>query len=171
MRARTGLLVLMLAGVASACGAKPEVLTDPNDPTNLVTIFKDDDPKMNAAFAKARATVGQMIEALKSPQGKSEFAVKMRFRDEDDEDFGEQMWVQPVRFVDGKFTGRLSNEPEFVTSVKSGQVVSAPRDEILDWMYVENGKLVGGYTVRVQRDSLGPKERAEFDDNVGFRIE
>jgi uncharacterized protein YegJ (DUF2314 family) len=49
--------------------------------------------------------------------------------------------------------------------------VSVRRDEIMDWMYVEDGKLVGGYTIRVQRDSLDMNERAEFDQSVGYRIE
>jgi uncharacterized protein YegJ (DUF2314 family) len=84
---------------------------------------------------------------------------------------GEHMWVQPVDFANGKFTGELANDPEFVKSVKAGQVVSAPRDEISDWMYVENGKLVGGYTLRVLRETLSSTERAEFDKSLPFRIE
>ena len=163
MRAMAWILaVLALAVSASSCGSNPR------DPTDRVTTVSDDDPKMNAAIAKARSTVNQMIDALKSPNGKSGFSVKMVFTDSTG---GEHMWVQPVRFAGGKFTGELANEPGRVKSVKIGQKVSAPPDEISDWMFVENGKLVGGYTLRVLRDTLGAAEKAEFDKSVPFRIE
>ena len=37
-----------------------------------------------------------------------------------------------------------------------------------DWMYVDHGKLVGGYTLR---DRLSPSERPEFDRSVPFKVE
>ena len=38
-------------------------------------------------------------------------------------------------------------------------------------MYVDHGKLVGGYTLRVLRDGLSPAERAEFDRSIPFKID
>ena len=38
-------------------------------------------------------------------------------------------------------------------------------------MYVENRKLVGGYTLRVLRDAVTAAERAEFDKSVPFVVE
>jgi uncharacterized protein YegJ (DUF2314 family) len=162
MRAAGFLAVLGLAVAASSCGSQTAA------PADRVTTVDGDDPKMNAAIAKARSTVGQMVDALKSPNGRSDFAVKMPFSQGGR---GEHMWVQPVEFSGGRFTGTLANDPVTVKSMKAGQEVSAPRDEISDWMYVENGKLVGGYTLRVLRDTLSAKERSEFDQSVPFQIE
>jgi uncharacterized protein YegJ (DUF2314 family) len=38
-------------------------------------------------------------------------------------------------------------------------------------MYVENNKLVGGYTIRVLRDGLSASERADFDKEFPFKID
>jgi len=47
-----------------------------------MTYVAPDDPRMNAAMAKARDTVNTFISALKSPKaGQSDFAVKMAFTD------------------------------------------------------------------------------------------
>ena len=52
-----------------------------------------------------------------------------------------------------------------------GDELHAPVDQISDWMYVEDGKLVGGYTLRVVRDSLTEEQQAAFDSNLPFKIE
>jgi len=38
-------------------------------------------------------------------------------------------------------------------------------------MYVDSGRLVGGYTIRVMRAQMSPEERAAFDAEMPFRIE
>jgi uncharacterized protein YegJ (DUF2314 family) len=42
------------------------------------------------------------------------------------------------------------------------RVTVAPRD-VSDWMFVRNGKLMGGYTTRVLNARLSPDQRAQFD--------
>jgi uncharacterized protein YegJ (DUF2314 family) len=44
-------------------------------------------------------------------------------------------------------------------------------ERISDWMYVHEGRLVGGYTIRVMRDRLSPAERLRFDQGLPFKIE
>jgi uncharacterized protein YegJ (DUF2314 family) len=134
-----------------------------------VTSVPDDDPRMNAAMEKARTTLDSFIAALASPKpNQSDFAVKKAFADGDDV---EVMWVSSVRY-DGKvFRGRLSNEPRKVRTVRMGQSVEVPPSEIADWMYMEDGRFVGAYTLRVLRETLSPGERAAFDREVRFADE
>ena len=40
--------------------------------------------------------------------------------------------------------------------------------QITDWMYVEDGRLVGGYTMRAIRDRLSSDARAKFDAGSPF---
>ena len=68
------------------------------------------------------------------------------------------------------FSGKISNDPEKVTTVTVGQAVSARPATISDWMYVDHGKLVGGYTLRVLRDRFS-SDRAEFDRSIPFKVE
>jgi uncharacterized protein YegJ (DUF2314 family) len=81
------------------------------------------------------------------------------------------LWVTPVRADGSRFVGTVANEPQRVANVKAGQDVTIPSGEIIDWMYVDNGKLVGGYTLRVLRSAMPPKDRREFDKSMPFRIE
>jgi len=62
-------------------------------------------------------------------------------------------------------------QPAKVKSVKIGQTVTVERAKISDWMYIENRKLVGGYTLRALRETLPPDERANFDKSVPFVID
>jgi uncharacterized protein YegJ (DUF2314 family) len=130
------------------------------------TQVADDDPRMNTAIDKARSTVDAFIAALNSPKsGQSQFSIKMAFTDGD---HTEHMWLTPVRYDGKTFRGTLSNEPRTVRTVMMGQGATVSASEISDWMYLENGKLVGAYTLRVLRDTLAPAERREFDRNVQF---
>jgi uncharacterized protein YegJ (DUF2314 family) len=56
--------------------------------------------------------------------------------------------LSDVEFAGGRFKGKVDNAPMKIHGLKIGQVVSANPDEISDWAYVDNGKLVGGYTIR-----------------------
>jgi uncharacterized protein YegJ (DUF2314 family) len=49
--------------------------------------------------------------------------------------------------------------------------VKTAKNEISDWMYVENKKLIGGYTIRVLRDNMPPEERREFERSVPFTLD
>jgi uncharacterized protein YegJ (DUF2314 family) len=134
-----------------------------------VTYVDSNDPKMNAAIEKARASVNTFTQALKSPKpGQSAFSVKMPFTDGK---HTEHMWLTSVTFDGQKFHGTVNNDPEMVSNVKIGAKVSIESSKISDWMFVENGKLVGGYTLRVLRDSLSASERADFDKSVPFTID
>jgi uncharacterized protein YegJ (DUF2314 family) len=154
-------LFLVLAVALAGCGKK--------HPADKVAYVADDDPAMNAAMEKARSNVGTFIAALKSPKaGQSSFSVKMAFTDGTNT---EHMWLTLVTFGGTNFQGAVNNEPEKVKAVKLGQKVTVARDKISDWMYVENGKLVGGETLRVLRAWLTPTERADFDKSVPFVVE
>ena len=83
----------------------------------------------------------------------------------------EHMWLSPVNYDGRVFRGTVNNDPEMVKNVRSGQQASVEPSKLSDWMYVENGKLVGGYTLRALRDAMSPKERREFDKSVPFEID
>jgi uncharacterized protein YegJ (DUF2314 family) len=83
----------------------------------------------------------------------------------------EHMWLSPVRYDGKEFHGTINNEATLVKNVKLGDEASVEPSQISDWMFVEKGKLVGGYTIRVLRDGLSAEERKEFDASVPFTID
>lgn len=139
-------------------GAEPRILS-----------FEDDDSEMNSAMADARLDVKQFKEALahRNPS-RSHFSIKVGFQDQHGNEY---IWLNDVRCQDGVFFGTVGNVPQTVTTVRFGLPVTVPQERIADWMYIEDRRLVGGYTMRVMRSRLSDQERAEFDANIGFIIE
>ena len=139
------------------------------DPRAAVVRVSADDARMNAAIVKARTTVEAFEAALRSPkQSQSHFSVNVRISDADGV---EHFWTSDVRYDGAVFHARIDNDPEVVKSVKLGQAVTVRPQDISDWMYVDHGVLVGGYTLRVIRDAMTPAERAELDKSLPFKIQ
>jgi len=134
-----------------------------------VTYVKDDDPRMVAAIEKARNTTDQFIATLKNPKAmQSGFGVKVPLKYANQ---FEHMWVSPVLFANDQFVGTLNNQPLKVTTLKLGDEVKVGKADISDWMYVEGGKLIGGYTIRILRDNMSEIERNKFDQKLGLLID
>src|ERR1700731_1481505 len=120
-----------------------------------------DHAAMHRAVIEARKTVGKFIVALKHPApGQQDFEVKKPFVQGNQV---EHIWLSDVRFVGNRFQGRVDNQPRKIQGVKLGQLVSVNPNEISDWLYVDNGKLVGGYTDRVHYNELSSEQKQEFD--------
>jgi uncharacterized protein YegJ (DUF2314 family) len=157
MRLHLGVLAVVVLSAAGCAKQSP------------VTRVARDDPRMNAAIQKARTSVGSFTAALKSPKpGATAFSVKAPFTDGTNT---EHMWLTSVTF-DGKlFHGAVNNKQEKVANVKFGDKVTVPTSQISDWMYVQNHKLIGGYTLRALRDALPASEQIEFDKSVPFTVD
>jgi uncharacterized protein YegJ (DUF2314 family) len=124
---------------------------------------------MHRAVIQARKTVGAFIAALKHPApGQKDFEIKKPFIQNGQI---EHIWLSDVQLVDNRFQARIDNQPRKIQGLTLGQVVLVDPKEISDWLYIDNGKLVGGYTVRVQYSELSAKEKQEFDRAADFKIE
>lgn len=162
-------LAFLVASLAfTACKKSGDETIQSKDNPNFVHV-PDHDPEMDKAIQTARDSVDTFIAALKAPAaGQGNFTVKKPFKD------GEQIehiWLSNASFDGTQFSGRVDNEPVTVTNVKLGQTATAARDEISDWFYIENGKLIGGYTIRVLYSQMSPAAKMEFDDHAGFKFE
>ena len=158
--ARSALLIVLLAGASllvSSCSKSDD----------SVTHVANDDKEMNGAIDQARKSVQQFITALQSPKaGQSDFNVKKRFLEADGG--GEHIWLRDVTFDGKNFHGKVNNDPEMVKNVKLGDDATVGKDEISDWMFIENGKLVGGYTLRVIYSHMTQKEKEDFLKQAPF---
>jgi uncharacterized protein YegJ (DUF2314 family) len=119
------------------------------------------DPEMEAAKAKARATLGQFWEKLERPgPGEEGFALKVSLpyspRDT------EHIWTKDVERKDGKITAVINNRPRDVKTVRLGQRIEIREDQISDWMFVRNGKMVGNYTLRPMLARMPPADAARY---------
>jgi uncharacterized protein YegJ (DUF2314 family) len=129
-----------------------------------------EEESMNAAIDKAQRTVGYFMSSLNSPTPEQQyFSAKAKIEDNGEI---EHIWLNDVSFDDsGNLFGKIGNEPLSLKNVKIGQEVGVAKDELSDWMIVESGRLIGGYTLRVLRDKMSPKEQKSFDAGVGLYID
>jgi uncharacterized protein YegJ (DUF2314 family) len=129
----------------------------------------DDDKKMDRAVENAQRTLGFFMAALHAKKdGDTVFEIKKGFIDGDKV---EHLWIKRVTYDGKNFHGQIDNQPEEVNNVHPGQRVTVAPGDVTDWMFLKDGKLIGGYTTRVLYARLSPVDKAEFDKHAEFKIE
>lgn len=162
-------IVIALAILSWGCQQKPKEASTSGNATGLQTL-EDTDAEMNEAIEAARASLSQFEDAMRSDNPQYDlFALKVMFPDQ----IGgsEHIWITDLILEDGQYRGLVGNEPQYTILVEAGQEVTVDPEKISDWMFVEAGKLRGGYTLRVLRSRMSAHERAEFDRSLGITIE
>ena len=125
--------------------------------------------KMEAAMDAAYEKLDDFIAVVSKPQATQEqFAVKFLLQEGDE---GEYVWINEVKFAEKEFSGKLANRPEVSKKLKLGDSVKIKEEDVVDWMYVDNGKLKGGYTIRAQREYYQGDARQAFDKQFKFKFE
>ena len=80
----------------------------------------------------------------------------------------ETMWLNDVDFNGLVLSGTLVNAPNWLTSVKKGDFITADFSYLADWMMMSRGKAYGGYTVNQMRSHMNPGQRAAHDKAWGL---
>ncbi len=158
---------VMLAAGAVACGRGSEPANSWDDPA--ITSVPGDDREMNAIIAEARRTIGEFKSLLAAKAATQTYAsIKVRF-----EEAGkvEHIWLDDVRATQDSFEGVIGNTPVDIHRLKLGETVKVRLEDVSDWMVVDDGKLIGGRSIRLFRARMKPDERAAFDREMPFRIE
>ncbi len=131
--------------------------------------YDQDDDLMVRAIANAKLTHMQFVKALgEKSTSDSSFAIKKPYPTP--EEGFEHIWISDVSWDGSAFSGTINNEPVDTTEVKFGERVQVKPDELSDWMFVRDGVLVGGYTLRVMYSDLEDAEKQAFEQQVGFKI-
>jgi uncharacterized protein YegJ (DUF2314 family) len=126
-----------------------------------------DDPDMAAAFRKARDTLPEFLALARSPRPTmTQLAVKIGIPDGDDHT--EFFWLSPFEPRSGKYVGRINNTPRAVKTVKFGQIVEFSEDEIVDWLYTENGNMRGNFTACALLKREPPDQAEALRKDVGL---
>ena len=167
-------LFLMAPLLFSGCAVQkvehplPHEIRNTSAPPDIFRI-EDRDEQMHRAVLKARRNVGVFIAALQNPAtGQHDFEVKKPFVKDGEV---EHIWLSHVEFSGNRFHGLVDNHPKKIRGLKFGDRVSVNPDEISDWAFVDNGKLAGGYTIRVLSENLSAERRKSFENETNVRIE
>jgi uncharacterized protein YegJ (DUF2314 family) len=135
-----------------------------------VQSVESSDREMNAAIAQARETLPEFIAAFQSPSPtQTYFGIKVEFPFGDGTAY-EHLWISQLSYEAGQFTGVVGNEPVYLEGVKLGDTVIINNEDITDWMIIDNGRMLGGFTVYVLLRDSSDREKEQFETEAGFTL-
>lgn len=144
----------------------------------LFTAVPQDDPDLLAACDCAYETIPQFVALLQVRRADAFYSAKLRFRDPDESDrLGEDrfvfLWLTEVYHYpeENCFSGVFFEVPvELQAWFQVGQHHVFGDDSVFDWMVLEDGRLQGGFTLRVMREKLSSSEREAYDRYIGVSV-
>ncbi len=162
---KTTFLLLFFCSVIYGCGGETSNNVKRSGEPEIYHVPGDDEV-MNRATEAAKNTIKTFDSALRSRNPSSQrFSLKAKF----DKPYGaEHIWVGNISINNGRYFGVVDNVPNAIPNLKIGDAIEV--NNITDWMYIENGVLRGGYTIRVLRDRMSAEERKAFDAEFGVTI-
>jgi uncharacterized protein YegJ (DUF2314 family) len=123
---------------------------------------------MNSAIKKARDTFAIFLDRLtKKKSQQTLFSIKKPYPTPDGGN--EHIWIGVSSYDGSRLHGTIGNTPVNIRNLKEGDSVAVLPSEISDWMILEDGKIVGGYTFRVIWNRMTPNERLEFGKKIEFK--
>ncbi len=125
--------------------------------------------RMNWAMEKARLTLHYFKECLENPKDTQQyFSIKARIEDKTKT---EHIWLMDPSFDNkGNIYGTIGNAPIDVKNVTINEKIGITFEDVSDWMIIEDGRLIGGYTIRAIRDGLTGSALQNLDDSLGGMI-
>jgi uncharacterized protein YegJ (DUF2314 family) len=134
----------------------------------VVTLEKGD-PDMAAAFRKARETLPEFLALVRARDTTvSKLAVKIAIPAGDDDEY---FWLTEVGQHGNKYVGRINNTPRAAKQVSFGQVMQFSESEIVDWLYMENGKMRGNFTACAMLKREPPDQAEAMRKKYGLSCE
>ncbi len=173
---RSVTLVAVLVTLLGCADSGSSQLGGDAAPENDVISVRKDDAEMEAAMQTARDQFSDFWQAVTTDAQRavpmvSAPMLKVYFFDEDAPEDGEHMWVQEIDYDGETVSGVLVSTPQQVRSVQAGQTVQFPLERLSDWLYAEEGVVVGAFTVKLLRSRMTDAERQQHDSHYPFRFE
>jgi uncharacterized protein YegJ (DUF2314 family) len=110
----------------------------------------------------AQNTLPGFFRQMTRGRSANHFCVKYPFiADEDSGINTEQVWLTEIYFKNGVYYGILANTPRHLGNLKKGDKVTFSMDGITDWMYVRDGKIVGGDSIKYLLEKTPEFRRSE----------
>lgn len=155
------IFLVFLCLITSACSSTPTFI--PTPPKHST------DPELDAAIQQARDTLNIFVDTIATPHPNRTYAaVKVRFFPP--EELPQDLWVENVTVTNRVFHGEVGDDIPGLR-LEAGEMIKIKENDILDWMIVEDGKLVGGYTIRLAYERMTPEEKEFFLKTLDYSIE
>jgi uncharacterized protein YegJ (DUF2314 family) len=153
--------------LASCTDTPMKVIERGNEPG--IYQVQDDDVGMNNAISSAISALNQFDSAyINNHFDTSTFALKVKLSTTTG---FEHIWATSISMDKGDYYGEIDNLPSMLTKVKLGDKLKISKADISDWMYSDNGRLIGGFTIKEIRSRMTGQEKQEFDKSFQLKIE
>ena len=154
-------LILLFCLVTFACAPTPSV------PVAAATSATD--TELESAIKQARDSLDTFIAKIATPHANRTYvALKVRFTPPGE--LPQDIWVDGVTYENGIFRGGVGDDIPTLR-LELGEEITIDEEDIVDWMIVEDSKLIGGYTIRLAAQRMSPKERERFLESIDYSIE
>jgi uncharacterized protein YegJ (DUF2314 family) len=115
-----------------------------------VILIDEDESKLRAATEEARRRWPEFVGAFHSRRDGQIFSVKAPFRDGEEVEW---MWVTVSEITEDAVEGSLGNAPVNLHNIRESDHVRLPISAIADWAYAVDKNLIGGFSLKVLRNS------------------
>ena len=125
--------------------------------------MEQDDGEILQIAIDARRTLPIFFRQLtRGDSRESDFSIKYPFKANDGSGIAtEQLWLNGIHFRDGEYLGVLVGDPVYVSGIQKGDTVALDMDAITDWMYVRDGKIAGGRSIKYLLEKIPEGQRSE----------
>ena len=141
----------------------------PDASFGAATVYAEqDDWEIVQIAIDARRTLPIFFRQLASGDHEEKgFSIKHPFRADDDSGVAmEQLWLGNIHFRDGEYLGVLASDPLHISGMQKGDTVALDMDAITDWMYVRDGKIAGGRSIKYLLERIPENQRSEGQRNI-----
>ncbi|MDR2403709.1 MAG: DUF2314 domain-containing protein [Spirochaetaceae bacterium] len=152
-------ILLLFAVLLFSCEKKAQIpAAIPRDPTLALS---QSDEILREISLRAREELPVFIRKMQNPGlGEGDFMVKHPFPADERSGFRyEELWLGEIRFDHGRYSGVLVNQPYHISAYKAGDRVFFAIDDISDWMYTQDGQIIGGDSIRYLIEGIPELDR------------
>jgi uncharacterized protein YegJ (DUF2314 family) len=130
---------------------------------DFILPVEDEGEELAQIAEAARESFPRFVRRLQSPgPGETSFRVKYRFAAEEGSGFrDEYLWLSDIGFEQGSYYGFVANQPYYAGNLKTGDRVNFFAEDISDWMFYRDGKIVGGLSIKYLIEVIPPLDREE----------
>jgi uncharacterized protein YegJ (DUF2314 family) len=127
------------------------------------------DKEIERIAENARCTLPTFFRNLARPEsGANNFYIKYPLISDDggvEPKVREQVWLGSIHLNGGVYYGRLANTTKLMESRKGGSII-IDTDKITDWMYIQDGKIIGGRSIKYLLEKIPEEKRKEEQKKI-----
>ena len=127
-----------------------------------IEVDQNDEEIMRIAENARRALPTFFRKLARPEQGASNFCLKYPLNTDDgsvEPKVREQVWIGNIRFKNNAYYGTLANTTSSPDGKKKDVIIDT--DKITDWMYIKDGKIIGGRSIKYLLEKIPEEERKE----------